>query len=378
MKLIINTASTYKGGGVQVARSFIEECKKYEEHQYHVVLGNMLSQLVDQNEYPENYHFYKIGYRPATRVLSFKERDTFFKNLEGKVKPDIVFTTSGPSYWRPKVPHLIGYNLPHYVYRDSPFFSKLSWAEKIKWDLKGAVIKYFFKQDADAYVVQTDDVNRRLRNLLDLEEVYTVSNTVNHFYQNQIEADNKLPEKGNDEFRFLTLSAWYKHKNLEIIPSVIDAMADDLKANVRFVLTISEEKFQEKVPAKYHHNIINVGPVKPDEGPSLYKECDALFLPTLLECFSASYAEAMAMEKPILTSDLGFAKTVCENAALYVDPMDAEEISKAVKKLVTDSELRHELCKNGKRKISSFVTAEERAEAYLNICEDLLVDGKKN
>ena len=29
MRLLINTASTFKGGGVQVAKSFIEECKEH-------------------------------------------------------------------------------------------------------------------------------------------------------------------------------------------------------------------------------------------------------------------------------------------------------------------------------------------------------------
>ena len=73
--------------------------------------------------------------------------------------------------------------------------------------------------------------------------------------------------------------------------------------------------------------IINVGPIRIEEAPSLYKECDAMFLPTLLECFSASYVESMKMEKPILTSDMGFAWTVCNNAAIYFDPMDANDIA---------------------------------------------------
>ena len=47
--------------------------------------------------------------------------------------------------------------------------------------------------------------------------------------------------------------------------------------------------------------LLAVGGVDIRECPSLYEQCDFMFLPTLLECFSASYAEAMKMRRPILT-----------------------------------------------------------------------------
>ncbi len=49
-------------------------------------------------------------------------------------------------------------------------------------------------------------------------------------------------------------------------------------------------------------------------------------MPTLLECFSASYLEAMYMKKIIFTSDLPFAHTVCKDAAFYFAPHDVENI----------------------------------------------------
>ncbi|HSH51553.1 MAG TPA: glycosyltransferase, partial [Bacteroidales bacterium] len=276
LKLIINTASTYKGGGVQAASSFIEECKKYDEHEYHIIRGEMLSGLIDRDAFPDNFSFYDIGYRPATRIFSFKSRDDFFKKLEARIKPDVVFTTSGPAYWRPTAPHLVGYNLPHYIYQDSPFFNQIPFKTKVKWRLKGRALKFFFKREAEAYVVQTNDVNKRLQKWLRSEEVYTVSNTYNHHYTNCVKAVNKLPEKETDEFRFLTLSAWYTHKNLKIIPKVIEALPQEFKKKIRFVLTLPPATFEKYFTSKVKDFITNVGPVKPAEGPALYNECDAL------------------------------------------------------------------------------------------------------
>ncbi|MFK2341775.1 glycosyltransferase [Bacteroides fragilis] len=73
-------------------------------------------------------------------------------------------------------------------------------------------------------------------------------------------------------------------------------------------------------------SIVNLGIIDVSKCPQLYNECDALFLPTLLECFSANYVEAMKMRKPIVTSNLPFATNVCKNAALYFDPMNAHDI----------------------------------------------------
>ncbi|NGP76676.1 glycosyltransferase family 4 protein [Balneolaceae bacterium YR4-1] len=297
--------------------------------------------------------------------------------MEKDFNPDVVFTTSGPAYWRPNAPHLVGYNLPHYIYKDSPFFSQIPLQKQLKWYFKGRVLKYFFKKEADAYVVQTDDVNRRLQQWLDTDKVYTVSNTVSRHYNQPKKIANKLPKKNKDEFRFLILSSWHAHKNLDIIPDVIKSLPKRLKQKVRFVLTLSEDTYWNKFPIGISDAIINIGPVKPDEGPALYKECDALFLPTLLECFSATYAEAMKMNKPIITSDLGFAHTVCGDAAIYFNPINPKDIASKITQLIEQPTLQEKLIKEGMEQQENFVTAKERAEQYLKICKNL-VDAEKN
>ncbi len=371
MKLLINTASTFKGGSIQVAKSFIEECKKHKKHTYHVVLGVALAKIIETDSFPDNFYFYKINYRPAERVFSLKPRTDFFRKIEKNIELDIVFTTSGPAYWCPEAPHVVGYNLPHYIYPDSPFWSTLSTPKLVKWKLKGLIIRYFFKHDADAYVVQTDDVNQRLRKFLGRNNVYTVPNTCSAYYYNPKSFPNKLPKKRKDEFRLLTISVWYPHKHLDVIPGVIDSLPEGIKQRVRFVLTLPNEDFEKHFPAMYRGHIANVGPVSIEEGPELYRECDALFLPTLLECFSVSYAEAMAMEKPILTGDMGFARSICKDAALYFDPMRPKDIADKITELAGSKKMQEELAGKGKNRLLSFGTAQNRAEQYLKICKKI-------
>jgi len=375
MRLLINTATTYKGGGVQVAKSFIEECKQHPENQYIVVLGLNLAPLIDQDSFPSNFTFFQIPYRPATRVFSFRDPAVFLKKIENENSPDIIFTTSGPSYWKPKAPHLMGYNLPHYIYKDSPYFKGIGLIQRLKWKLKGSLIKFFTKRDANSYVVQTEDVKLRLGRWLKTDRNITaVSNTYGKQYNEHIEhPKNLLPSLEKGEFRFLILSAYYKHKNLEILNDIIPLIQKNSNLSIKFVTTLPNAIFTKIFTDKSRMNIINVGPIKPNECPQLYKETQAIFLPTLLECFSATYAEAMKMKHPIITTNLGFATSICGKAALYYEPIDAQDAYQKIIKLIENPLLYKELVENGQVEVNKFNSPSQRAEKYLEICEAMLV-----
>ena len=373
MRLLINTASTFKGGGVQVAKSFIEECKELNKHEYFVVLGENISKSINKDSFPENFTFYETPFRPATKVFSWSSHNFFLKIIEKECKPDVVFTSTGPSYWRPKVKHVIGYNLPHYVYSDSPYFQIIPLKRKLWWKAMKIYAKYILKRDADALVVQTDDVNERVKFFLSKKSVFTVSNTISEHYLSPKKVVKKLLAKLKNQFRFLTLSAWYPHKNLSIIPKVLDILIEKGHTNIVFVVTLPKiDEAKLHLADKYKGQLLNIGPVKVEEGASLYQECDAMFLPTLLECFSASYAEAMQLKKPIITSDMGFAHTVCKDAALYVNPMDADDIALKIIALSTSYELQQDLVTRGVKRLEVFGSSHDRAKRYLEICEAMV------
>ena len=151
-----------------------------------------------------------------------------------------------------------------------------------------------------------------------------------------------------------------------MIPEVLSRLKAKGIETVDFVLTLKKKDFEQHIGE--HPNIFNIGPVPPEEGPGLYAECDGMFLPTLAECFSASYPEAMAMEKPIVTTDLGFARSICGEAALFFEPKNAEAAAEQIIRLIGDEDLQQDLIEKGKRQLETFDTPRERAEKYLALC----------
>ena len=81
------------------------------------------------------------------------------------------------------------------------------------------------------------------------------------------------------------------------------------------------------------------------------------------------------MKKPIITSDMGFAHTVCKDAAIYFNPVDVEEITEKLISLADDKALQQALVDKGSHLLPQFGTSEDRARGILDLCEKL-VKGK--
>ena len=368
MKVLINTAHQRFGGAVQVASSFIHECRKFTGFSYEVWLGPGVGKTVRKEDFPEHFVFRNFDFG-SVNFKAIRNIQRTLSKAEREAKPDIIISTSGPTYFHSMAPQIIGFNLPLYLYPESPYLKELSFITKLKVALKKKAHYYFFKRDASAFVVQTEDVNTRVRRFLNTDRVHTVSNTYNHYFDLQTRFPDRLGPRKSHELRLLTLSSYYPHKNLELIPQIADQLKKKGIDTIRFVLTLPESRFKYHIGK--HPFIVNTGPVSPEECPALYNECDMMFLPTLAECFSASYPEAMKMAKPIITTNLGFARSICGDAAVYFEPKNPESAFRAVLELSRNTTLQNQLIMAGKKQLKKFDNAEERAEKYLKLCEKL-------
>lgn len=370
MKLIINLSGNLVGGGLQVALSFLSESRSFCNNEYHVLLGQSAADQIFKTEFSDNYFFYNIP------KLNFYQYSSYLKKVEAGIIPDVVFTVFGPSYWRPKAPHVMGYAIPYYIYPNSPFWHMISIQEKIIISLKKMIHLRYFKKDADVLLCETDDAKDRLKTLLKNKQISTVSNTCGAHFLNTDNSHfiNILPCRRAKEFRYLTLSKLYSHKNIDKIRLIVDSLIEKGIVNIVFVLTITKEEYSKLFGDGYRAYISTVGPISANECPSLYLECDAMFLPTTMECFSASYPEAMAMKKPIITSDLGFARDICRDAALFVNPMDIADMVEKIISLSVDENIQQELIAKGEDRLKSFPTASQRAVMYLDICNKAIIN----
>ena len=375
MKILINTSNLYVGGGLQVALSFINELKEIQqEYYYHILMSKAVDLQLNQSNFPANFYFYLIEKSPSS-LSSRSKVVSELNTLENKIDPDIVFSVFGPSYWKPKAKHIIGF-ADGWVYNPkSVAYDRLPLIKRIKMRLVTKYKAYYLKNDGDYFVLETEDAKKKLSDVVGInrDNIFVVGNTYSSIFNNEeyLETSNKnyitLPEKENNEFRLMYIAHNHPSKNLEVINNILPLIEN---LNVKFVLTIDDESYKQIFSNS--KNIINLGAISQKSCPSIYVQCDALFAPTLLETFSAAYPEAMKMEKPILTSNCSFATDVCQDAALYFNPLDPEDIASKIKELIDNKTLQYELIEKGKERVKKFETARSRAEKYVTLCINLV------
>ncbi len=372
MKLIINTSSLYVGGGIQVALSFINELKQINKNnEYHIFLSQAINKQIEQKSFPKNCHFYLIEKSPSS-LKTRKKIVAKLDALEKEINPDIVFSVFAPSYWKPRSKHIIGFAMGWITNPKSEALKVISFKQKTKRTLDTIYKKYYVKRDAQYFIVETDDVKEKLFNVLKIpkENVFVVGNTYSSHFDQADYSRFELTNRKENEFRLITISHNYSHKNIKIIKEVLPYL-ENKNIAYKFFLTIDEESYKTLFHG-HEDQVINLGPVQSKYCPSLYEQCDALFLPTLLESFTASYPEAMKMQKPILTSDLSFAHSLCQKAAIYFDPFDSKDIADKIIKLSKDQQLQEELITKGNDRLQNFETAKSRARKYVEICERII------
>jgi glycosyltransferase involved in cell wall biosynthesis len=100
--------------------------------------------------------------------------------------------------------------------------------------------------------------------------------------------------------------------------------------------------------------VVFTGFVPDEEIPAFYNVADVLVFPSLYEGFGIPVLEAMACGCPVVTTETGCSPEVAGGAAMLVNPYDPEQISEAIKRVLTEPDLRQQLIERGVQRAKDF------------------------
>jgi glycosyltransferase involved in cell wall biosynthesis len=231
--------------------------------------------------------------------------------------------------------------------------------------LKFKIQLSFFKKDT-AVVVESDVAKNILINKLNFEFVNVVNNSINTFFLSQLPKIKELEK----DFKVGVIGRNYPHKNLKILPQILDILNIEFESKVTFYVTLTNEEFNI-MNSSFQKKIINYGSLKVSECPKFYDEMDLIFFPSLLEVFSATPLESLYMKKPLVCSDLPFNKGFLKDFVFYTKPNDVEDSSKVIFEVLellkrNDSFLINRV-NLGSEYIKHNFQPSNRAKAYLEI-----------
>lgn len=111
----------------------------------------------------------------------------------------------------------------------------------------------------------------------------------------------------------------------------------------------------------------------------LYRNAALLVFPSLYEGFGLPVLEAFACDCPVALSNTSCLPEIAGDAALYFDPTDVSSMEGAVRKLLSDSDLRQVLIHRGRERLQGFswaVAAERTAAVYKRCLSNGSLSGK--
>ena len=115
------------------------------------------------------------------------------------------------------------------------------------------------------------------------------------------------------------------------------------------------EDFQELLGRyKYRDDVLLTGYVSDQKLQQLMGAAYALVYPSFFEGFGRPVLEAMQCGTPVICSETSSLPEVAGDAAVYVDPENAEGIGKAMGLLYKDENHRAQLIRNGQRQSAIF------------------------
>lgn len=363
-QILINASNLHVGGGVQVATSIIGELTQISPLPERLVVW--ASEEVDSNLRSVGYdltafHAYEVVNSYGLRLLV----SPLHRRLQ---QFDAVFTIFGPLYvWRLAGKNIIGFAQAWIVYPNNEIEFTLGLFRRWKTRLKFKLQTYFFKR-ADNLVVELEHVRTGLINLGigNQAAIHVVRNSLSSLYSTPSVWQNIKVPSNRCGIKLGFVGRNYAHKNTAIFPELTQLLRCNHNIIATIYVTFTDKEWAACSDA-FRQAVVNVGPLLVTQCPSFYKQMDGVIFPSLLECFSATPLEAMAMRKPLFVSDRPFNRDVCHQHAYYFDPLSPASAAEAIAKVMLTREHSPEALRAAREHAMNFSNPRQRAEQCLTL-----------
>lgn len=171
---------------------------------------------------------------------------------------------------------------------------------------------------------------------------------------------------------FLFVGVLERKKNLVNLTRGFDYFLQKYKLKMDFVIV---GKSDSHYPEIKHHaldiknpaNLVFTGQVSDEELRALYRGAYAFVSASLHEGFGLPGVEALAFGLPLLVSNIEVFNEIYDNAAVYFNPLDPEDIGEKMNLLARDGQFHRQLQQKSFERSANFnwdKTAKETLEVY--------------
>lgn len=247
----------------------------------------------------------------------------------------------------------------------SLYFTRESWLNRVRVWLARRLLK-----KADGIRVVSLRIKQSLIDQLKIAEdkisvlpIYVDAHKITN-YQSKID----LHQKYQADFIVLTMARLTKEKNIQLLINAFTDVAKECpSAKLIIVGTGPDKKTLELQAADYKLQDKVFFEDWTNDPISYYKTADLFVLSSNYEGYALSVVEAIVAGRPVVMTDVGCAGEVIKNNenSLVIPVGNRKALAEAIKKMITNSDLRQRLINEGRETAGQLMTEGE----YLRECK---------
>ena len=249
----------------------------------------------------------------------------YFKKLSKKLQTDIWFSLHDVS------PNVEAKKRFVYCHHPTIFFkpSFNDWKFDYKIGVFSILYKYLYQiniKKNNAVFVQQNWIKT------EFEKLYSINNIIVTTPENVTEIEPTEIFLDPTKIHFFYPSFPRSFKNFELIAEAVQLLPSSIKNKIEVHLTLAnnDNNYSRSIVKKYNSEPIKfIGKISRSEVFGYYKKMDCLLFPSKLETWGLPLSETKAFQKPILCSNLPYAKeTVGDYEKVYFfDPNSPKELA---------------------------------------------------
>ena len=352
MKIAINALSVQGGGGLTFLKNLLDHLLLIDKKNEYLIFAT--EEKVEALEIHDHH--------PNVRTLIYPSRGWVARGMWEQIllpwvlrreRVDILYA---PGNQGPALFHC-------------PFVVFIQNVDPLIRGFKGYPLRFLFKREMSRLlmrasvwrarkIIAVSEYTRHLTNLAfgyPLEKIVVV-------YHGSPEDDAMLPDEGASppaspklsKPYLLAVSTIKENKNYENLLEAFAIVCSEISQPVKLLIAgeIEDKACFLRIKSHVERNRLSsrvdfLGKVEGAALRALYAGSEGLVFPSKIESFGLPPLEAMAYGVPVAASRVEPIVEICDDAVLYFNPDDPEEMAEAMVKIMRNAELRKTLVERG-------------------------------
>lgn len=360
MRIIINAITAKNvGGGYQGALNFIKKTIEDKSVEWFYIVSDILDR--DLHSYFENavgIRYFIFPAQPDFKHSYFKVRKQV-REVEDKVRPDLIYTLLSPSYFHFKTTEVLRFANAWITNTNEYCWNSLSVSETVRMKINQWIQRWVLR-DSRYFITQTETVKQGIMKMSHLpsNNVKVISNILPDIYK---DFDNSHEDMQDGIVHIACIGGAMPHKDFRIVPAIVETLRKEHGIhNIKIHMTLPKEskiwqQIYSQLKRQGNENYVQTyGNISQIELAKIYRKCSISLMPSLLETFSVSSLESMYFGMSCVASDFSFYRDVMGNACLYFAPTSVVEASKQIAIAINNQEVRENLKKEAETQLQRF------------------------